>query len=271
MTTTRFRLGPKLVHRVGYGAMRLPADAVTARALLRHALERGVDHIDTADYYGSANEHVRTVLADGGRAATVATKVGWERSGTTLLPAPSPAQLRAGVHQNLRSLGVERLDVVNLRRGGGPGVAPVEVPIAEQLGVLAELRAGGLIASIGLSAVTLAELDAALDVTPIACVQNLFSIFVQRDAEMLNRCRREQIAFVPFFPLGGGRGAELDRLTVVAARHDTTTTRVALAWMLGLGPHVLLIPGTSDITHLDDNLGADTLELTDEDRAQLQA
>lgn len=269
MTNGRFSLGETSVRRIGYGAMRLPVDASSAEALLRHALELGIDHIDTAGYYGAANERVRAVLAGADRDVVVATKVGWARDGEALRPAPWPDQLRAAVRENLRSLGAERLDLVNLRRGGAPGIAPVDVPIAEQLGVLADLRADGLIASIGLSAVTLDELDAALELTAIACVQNLFSIFVQRDADVLARCDRERIAFVPFFPLGGGRAAHHDALITVAARHDTTTTQVALAWLLGLGPHVLLIPGTSSAAHLEDNLQAAELELTDEDRAQL--
>jgi pyridoxine 4-dehydrogenase len=270
MRDNRCDLGTRSVRRIGYGAMRLPSEASAALTLLRRAIELGVDHIDTARYYGAANERIRTVLADTPvRDLLVATKVGWSHDGETLRPAARPEDLRAAVHDNLTSLGVERLDLVNLRRGGAPGIAAVDVPIAEQLGVLAELRDNGLIELIGLSAVTLDELDAACRLTTIACVQNLFSFFVRRDPDIISRCATEGIAFVPFFPFGGGRAEQHDALAAVASRHHTTTTQVALAWLLALGPHVLLIPGTSNAAHLEDNLHATELQLTDEDRAQL--
>jgi pyridoxine 4-dehydrogenase len=270
MTNSYFTLGTRRVHRIGYGAMRLPADSSSAQKLLRCALDLGVDHIDTARYYGSANEHIRSMLADApAHDVLVATKVGWAHDRGALRPAGRPDELRAAVQQNLSSLGVERLELVNLRRGSAPGTPAVDVPISEQLGVLAELRDAGLIDSIGLSAVTLDELDAALSLTSIACVQNLFSVFVRRDADVIDRCATRGIAFVPFFPLGGGRAAQHDAVAAVAKRHYTTTTQVALAWLLALGPHVLLIPGTSSPVHLEENLRATELRLTDEDRAQL--
>lgn len=245
-------------------------DPSAAEALLHHALDLGVDHFDTARYYGAANERLASVLHGAVRDdVLVATKVGWANDVTSPRPAPQPEDLVTSVHENLRSLGVERLGLVNPRRGAAPGIPPVDVPIAEQPGALAGLRDQGLIESIGLSAVSRKELDEALALMPIACVQNMFSVFVRRDLDVVHRCAEVGIAFVPFFPLGGGRSSELEALASVAARHGASTAQVALAWLLALGPHVLLIPGTSAAVHLEENLGAIDIRLGDEDRAVL--
>lgn len=189
MTQAHLMLGTRSVRRIGYGAMRLPDDPSAAEALLHHALDLGVDHFDTARYYGAANERLASVLHGAVRDdVLVATKVGWANGGTSPRPAPQPEDLIASVHENLRSLGVERLGLVNLRRGAAPGVPSVDVPIAEQLGALAGLCDQGLIESIGLSAVSRKELDDALALMPIACVQNMFSVFVRRDLDVVHRC-----------------------------------------------------------------------------------
>lgn len=270
MTQEHLMLGTRSVRRIGYGAMRLPDDPSAAEALLHHALDLGVDHFDTARYYGAANERLASALRETVRDdVLVATKVGWANDGTSPRPAPQPEDLAASIHENLRSLGVERLGLVNLRRGAAPGIPRVDVPIAEQLGALANLRDQGLIESIGLSAVSREELDEALALMPIACVQNMFSVFVRRDVDVVHRCAEVGIAFVPFFPLGGGRMSEVEALVSVAARHRASIAQVALAWLLALGPHVLLIPGTSMAAHLEDNLRATDIRLSEEDRALL--
>ncbi|MEN3279509.1 MAG: pyridoxine 4-dehydrogenase [Solirubrobacteraceae bacterium] len=292
MPEDTFLLGSHTVRRIGFGAMRLPGPGVwgpptdrdAAIAVLRRAVELGVDHIDTAQYYGPdvANELIRSALRDGGsypEGLLIATKVGGRRGpDAEWLPAATPDELRAGVHDNLRSLGLERLGLVNLRLiGDGDGTASPGVPLAEMLGALIELRDDGLIEAIGVSAVSVEELREARAMTEIACVQNHFSMLDRSGADVLEACRELGIAFVPFFPLGGGdvvgtrRLLEREGLRAVAVRHGATPAQVALAWTLSLGPHVLAIPGTSSVAHLEENLGARDVELDAEDRSMLEA
>jgi pyridoxine 4-dehydrogenase len=252
--------------------------------VLRRAVELGVDHIDTAQYYGPdvANELIRSALRNGGsypEGLLIATKVGGRRGpDREWLPAVTPPELRAAVHDNLRSLGLERLGLVNLRLiGEGDGIPDPGVPLAEMLGALIELRDQGLIEAIGVSAVTVDQLHEARAMTEIACVQNHFSLLDSSGADVLEACGELGIAFVPFFPLGGGniigtqQLLERDGLRAVAARHEVTPAQVALAWTLSLGPHVLAIPGTSSVAHLEENLAAADIELDAEDRSRLEA
>jgi pyridoxine 4-dehydrogenase len=287
-----YTFGPLTVRRVGFGAMQLPGRGVfgpprdrdQALAVLRRAVELGVNHIDTAQYYGPdvSNELIRSALRNGGsypEGLLIATKVGGRRGpDREWLPAATPAELRASVHDNLRSLGLERLGLVNLRLiGAADGAPDPGVPLAEMLGALIELRDDGLIEAIGVSAVTVDQLREARALTEIACVQNHFSLLDSSGADVLEACGELGIAFVPFFPLGGGdvvgtqQLLERDGLRVVAARHGATPAQVALAWTLSLGPHVLAIPGTSSVAHLEENLAARDIELDAEDRSMLEA
>ncbi len=282
----RFLLGGDLeINRLGFGAMRLPAsfgfagdarDPEEGVAVLRRAVELGVDHIDSAGFYrkGDVRAHdlIRRALHpyDG---LVVATKVGplLGDRGVPEHEAP-PERLRELVEQDMEALGVERLDLVNLRVGGlnAPGGAPV----AERFAVLAGLREEGLIRHLGLSHVDAAQLAEAREIAPVAAVQNKFSLMDAgpADAELLAECERGGIAFVPFFPLGGGlqplAGAGLDK---VAARHGATFQQVALAWLLAHSPVMLPIPGTGSLAHLEENMAAADLDLTEEDLADLRA
>jgi pyridoxine 4-dehydrogenase len=289
MPDDTFSLGPHTVRRIGFGAMRLPGPGVwgpppdrdAALGVLRRAVELGVDHIDTAQYYGPdvANELIRSALHPYPDGLLIATKVGGRRGpDRQWLPAVTPDELRAGVHDNLRSLGLDRLGLVNLRLvGEADGMPDPGVPLADMLGALIELRDEGLIEAIGISAVTVEQLHEARALTEIACVQNHFSLIDRSGADVLDACRELGIAFVPFFPLGGGDivgTRELlarEAIRAVAARHGATPAQVALAWMLSHGPHVLAIPGTSSVAHLEENVGAGSVELGKEDLSALQA
>jgi aryl-alcohol dehydrogenase-like predicted oxidoreductase len=272
------------VNRVGYGAMQLPGpgvwgpptDRAAALAVLRHAVELGVDHIDTAQFYGPdvANDLIREALHPYPEDLLIATKVGARRGeDRSWLPAPRPEELRDQVHANLRSLGLERLGLVNLRLGDGEGMAESGVPLAESLGALVDLQSEGLIDEIGLSNVNVEQLEAARALTGIAAVQNLYNLADRRSADVLAATAEAGIAFVPFFPLGAAWATDdvLGRRDVqaLAARHDATTAQVALAWLLAAGPHVRLIPGTTSVAHLEENLAAGDVQLTPEDVAEL--
>lgn len=264
------------LNRVGYGAMQLagpnafgpPADPENARAVLRRAVELGVDHVDTSDYYGPhvVNELIREALRPYPEHLVIVTKVGYRRTPDgDWVPARSPAQLRDAVHDNLRHLGVERLDVVNLRVGGAEDPESVEEPFA----VLAELREQGLVRDLGLSNAGGHHLDQALRIAPVVCVQNLFNVAARQDERMLDRTAAEGIAYVPFFPLGGFTPIQHRALAEVADRHGATARQVALAWLLHRAPNVLLIPGTSSARHLEENLASANLHLSEQDLAQL--
>ncbi|MCW2499703.1 MAG: oxidoreductase [Frankiales bacterium] len=264
-------LGPRTVHRMGYGAMQLagpgvfgpPRDRGEALHVLRRAADAGVDHIDTAQYYGPdvVNELLREALHpyDG---ITLVSKVGGRRDDKGgWLPWNTPAALREGIEDNLRTLGVEQLGAVNLRLMDAAGVDGLE----DQLGAMVQARDEGLIAGVGLSNVTPEQLEFSLARTEIACVQNPYNVVDRSSQAVLDTCTARGIAFVPFFPLGSGFGVDDVRgnPSVVAAAEqlDATPAQVALAWTLAQSPVVLLIPGTSSVAHLDENLAAADLDL----------
>ncbi|NUT47613.1 MAG: oxidoreductase [Saccharothrix sp.] len=264
------------LNRVGYGAMQLagkhvfgpPADPENAKAVLRRAVELGVDHIDTSDFYGPhvVNELIKAALHPYPEHLAIVTKVGYRRTPDgDWVTARESGQLRDAVHDNLRRLGLERLDVVNLRIGGADDPASVEEPFT----VLAELREQGLIRDLGLSNVREHHLDQALAIAPVVCVQNLYNVAERRDDAMLDRTTAEGIAYVPFFPLGGFTPVQHATLGEVAARHGATERQVALAWLLHRAPNVLLIPGTSSTRHLEENLASAELHLSEHDLTQL--
>jgi aryl-alcohol dehydrogenase-like predicted oxidoreductase len=275
-----WQLGGDLpVARLGYGAMQLagpgafgpPADRDAAIAVLRRAVELGVNHIDTSDYYGPyvVNELIRTALHPYPEDLVLVTKVGARRdTDGGFLPADSPPELRQAVHDNLTRLGRDRLDLVNLRLGGLAG--PQEESLAERFGVLAGLREQGLIRHLGVSNVTPAQLTEARQIAPVACVQNYFNITKRDDAPMVEACTTAGIGYVPFFPLGGSFAQVAgQRVDAVAQRHEATASQVALAWLLARSPALLLIPGTSQVAHLEQNVAAAGLTLTEQDLAEL--
>jgi pyridoxine 4-dehydrogenase len=272
------RLGPHTVNRIGFGAMQLagpgvfgpPADQAGAVAVLRRAVELGVNHIDTSDFYGPyvVNELIRTALHPYPQDLVLVTKVGARRDGTgNWLPAFSPDELRQAVHDNLQRLGVDRIDVVNLRVPGLAG--PEEGTLAEQFTALAELREQGLIRHLGLSNGTAAQLDEASAIAPVVCVQNMFNISARADSALVDTCAERGIAYVPFFPLGGFQPLQLDAVRQVAERHGATVRQLALAWLLHRSPAVLIIPGTSSVAHLEENLAVGRIAFTDADLREL--
>ncbi|MEV5328974.1 aldo/keto reductase [Nonomuraea sp. NPDC052634] len=278
---TTFPLGGETpVNRIGFGAMRL-ALGRSARgseagvAVLRRAVELGVNHIDTAGFYGfgdlRAHELIRRALAPYPDDLVIATKVG-PLLGANLAPAGEARadQLRGLVEDDLRRLGVDRLDLVYLRVGG---LGPVgDEPIGERFAALAKLRSEGLIRHLGLSHVSAAQLAEARSIAPVAAVQNAFSVHDQGDRAVLAECERAGIAYVPYFPLGGGRPSiDQTRLAEVAARHGATPAQVALAWLLAVSPVTLPIPGTGSLDHLAENVAAAGLRLTSADLAALSA
>lgn len=277
-------LGPFTVGRIGFGAMQLagpgvfgpPADPENSRAVLRRAVELGVDHVDTAQFYGPdvVNDLIREALHPYPDGLRLATKVGGRRDDAgAWLPAQSPEELRASVEDNLRALGVERMDLVNLRRMDEHGAT--DVPLAEQLGVLSDLRAEGKLDLIGLSTVSRETLEEGLALTDIAGVQNAFSILDRSGEDVLELCIERGIAFVPYFPLGSaftGGPAKLAADPAIAAtahKHGVTPSQVALAWLLHRDERVLLIPGTASIGHLEENLAAGDVVLDADDMGLL--
>jgi pyridoxine 4-dehydrogenase len=281
----RFPLGQFTVYRIGFGAMQLPGPGVFgpprdhdhAIAVLRRAVELGVDHIDTAQFYGPdvANELIREALWPYPDNLALVSKVGARRDDNgSWVPAHEPDELRKGIEDNLKTLGVDQLAAVNLRvmdddtGPNQPGRVNPEL-FDRQLSAMIEARDEGLIAGIGLSNVTLEHLQIALDRTQIACVQNEFNIVDRTSAPVLDACAERGIAFVPFFPLGSGFAADNPVLSnpVVqrtAERLSRTPAQIALAWTLALSPNVLLIPGTSSVGHLEENMAVADVEL-DED------
>ena len=276
---TTYRLGDLTINRMGYGAMRLsgphvfgpPADKAAALAVLRTAVESGVNHIDTSDFYGPhvTNQLIREALHPYRDGLVIATKVGARRGAdASWLPASSPAELEQAVHDNLRNLGVERLDVVNLRMMIDP-MQPAEGSIEEPLTALAELQNKGLIRHIGLSNVTHAQVAEGRRLCDIACVQNHYNLAHRTDDALIDELVRDGIAYVPFFPLGGFSPLQSAALSDVAARLRTSPNQVALAWLLHRAPNILLIPGTTSIAHLKENLAAPMLILPDDVLAEL--
>ncbi len=269
-------LGSLSVHRLGFGAMQLPGPRVfgpprdhdAAIAVLRRAVELGVDHIDTAQFYGPdvANALIREALHPYPARLALVSKVGARRDEAAgWLRDDEPAELRAGIEDNLRSLGVEQLAAVNLR--------VMDRLLDGQLDAMAQARQDGLIAGVGLSNVTLEKLRHALDITDIACVQNPLNLIDRTSLPVLQECERRGIAFVPFFPLGSGFGVDAvrddPRVTATATRLDVTPSQVALAWLLALSPAILLIPGTSSVEHLEQNLAAGDVVLDEQARGDL--
>jgi aryl-alcohol dehydrogenase-like predicted oxidoreductase len=255
-----------------------PRDHDEAVAVLRRAVDLGVDHIDTSQYYGpdTVNELIRETLHPYPEGLKLVTKVGARRdSAGAWLSALAPHELRAGVEANLASLRVERIDLVNLRLADERG-AP-DVPLPEQLGILDELRGEGKLDLIGVSNVSLAGLRAALKLVEIAAVQNAYSIIDRTHDPIVEECRRLEIAFVPFFPLGSaftGGPAKLaadPAIAAVAAKHDATPSQVALAWLLDRYERILLIPGTTSVAHLEENMAAAEVVLDEEDQVTLAA
>jgi pyridoxine 4-dehydrogenase len=258
-----YRLGDREVHRIGYGAMQLagphvmgpPADREAAVSVLRRAVELGVNHIDTSDYYGPhvTNEIIREALHPYPEDLVLVTKVGARRTPDGEWPeALSPDELRQAVHDNLDHLGVDAMDVVNLRMPGF--AAPVQRSLAEQFETLAELQQQGLVKHLGVSNVTPQMLAEAQGIAPVVCVQNHYNLVHRDDDPLVDALAREGIAFVPFFPLGGFTPLQSAALETVARRLETTPMEVALAWLLQRSPNLLLIPGTKSVDHLEANL-----------------
>jgi pyridoxine 4-dehydrogenase len=278
-TANTFKLGDRVVHRMGYGAMQLagpgvfgpPKDREAAIAVLRAAVEAGVDHIDTSDFYGPhvTNQIIREALDPYADDLVIVTKVGAVRGAdASWLPAQSPAELTQAVHDNLGNLGLERLDVVNLRLMGDIH-EPAEGPLTEQFAALAKLREQGLIRHLGLSNVTAAQVREAQEIAPVVCVQNQYNLVHRDDDPLVDDLAHQGIAYVPFFPLGGFAPIQSEALSQIARSVDATPMQVALGWLLQRSPNLLLIPGTSSTTHLAENLAAAQLQLPAEVVAQL--
>ena len=274
-----FTLGDRSVRRMGYGAMQLagprvfglPKDPAGAVAVLREAVASGVDHIDTSDFYGPhvTNGLIRAALHPYHDDLVIVTKVGAVRGAdASWNPALQPAELVSAVHDNLRNLGVDTLDVVNLRITGAVH-APSEGSIEEPLSALAELQQQGLIRHLGLSNVTPTQVEQGLSIAAIACVQNHYNLVHRDDDALVDSLDARGIAYVPFFPLGGFTPLQSATLSRVAARLEATPMQVALAWLLHRAPNILLIPGTSSLAHLRENLAATSLHLSDSVLADL--
>ncbi|WP_042702539.1 aldo/keto reductase family oxidoreductase [Azospirillum sp. B506] len=267
-----FTLGGKAIRRLGYGAMQLagpgvfgpPKDRDAAIAVLRHAIESGVNHIDTSDFYGPhvTNQLIREALAPYPNDLLIVTKVGGRRGAdASWLPAASPEELRQAVHDNLRNLGLDVLDVVNMRLWGDHGHAPAEGPVERELSVLADLQQQGLIRHIGLSNVTARQVEDGRRICEIVCVQNHYNLVHRADDALIDDLAAKGIAYVPFFPLGGFSPIQSGLLSDIAHRLGATPMQVALAWLLKRAPNILLIPGTSSVKHLQENLAAAELVL----------
>jgi aryl-alcohol dehydrogenase-like predicted oxidoreductase len=283
MSNTSF-LGEKPVNRIGFGAMQLagpgvfgaPSDPEGARAVLRRAVELGVDHIDTAQFYGPdvVNELIREALYPYPEQLKLVTKVGGRRDDAGgWLSAQSPAELRAGVEDNLRTLRLDRIDLVNLRLFDEHDA---EGRLPDQLGALEDLRQEGKLDLIGISNASADTVTRALELVDIACVQNPYSVVNRAEEEELALCERRELSFVPFFPLGSAFAGGPTRLAAdpviaeVAARRQATPSQIALAWLLQRSPRILLIPGTSSIVHLEENIAAGEIELDENDMEALE-
>jgi aryl-alcohol dehydrogenase-like predicted oxidoreductase len=276
----RFPGTPWTVHRIGYGAMQLagpgvfgpPKDPEGAVAVLREAIASGVNHIDTSDFYGPhiTNQIIQKALHPYPAGLVLVTKLGARRpADKSWQPAISPQELTQGVHDNLRNLKLEALDIVNYRSMGAIH-GPAEGSIAEQVTTLAELKRKGLIRHIGLSNVTAAQVAEVQTITEIVCVQNHYNLANRHDDALLDQLAAQGIPYVPFFPLGGFTPLQSSTLSAVATRLGATPMQVALAWLLHRSPNILLIPGTSSLAHLRENLAAGQIALTAEVLAELE-
>jgi pyridoxine 4-dehydrogenase len=268
------------VNRMGYGAMQLagphvwgpPRDVDAAIAVLREAIAQGVNHIDTSDFYGPhvTNQIIKRALHPYPDDLVIVTKIGARRGeDKSWIPALSPQEITDGVHDNLRNLALDTLDVVNLRVGGVMG--PSEGSIAAPLTTLVELQRQGLIRHLGLSNVSPQQFAEAQTIAPIVCIQNLYNIAQRSDDAFIDDLAQKGVAYVPFFPLGGFTPLQSAELDQVAASLQATPMQVALAWLLQRAPNILLIPGTSSLQHLGENLNAATLQLPPESRVALDA
>ena len=274
-----FKLGDRIVKRMGYGAMQLagkgvfgpPKDRAAAIAVLREATASGVNHIDTSDYYGPyvTNQLIREALHPYPDDLVIVTKIGARRGeDASWIPAMAPAELESAVHDNLRRLGLDALEVVNLRIMGtvhGPAEGSIEAPLT----VVAELQRQGLVRHIGLSNVTPTQVAEGRRICDIVCVQNMYNVAHREDDALIDQLARDGIAYAPFFPLGGFTPLQSTSLNEVAKRLDVTPMQVALAWLLRRAPNILLIPGTSSVGHLRENLAAANLQLSQEAAAAL--
>ena len=268
------------VTRMGYGAMQLagpgvfgpPKDHQEAIAVLREAVDSGVTHIDTSDYYGPfvTNALIREALYPYPESLHLVTKVGGRRdSEGAWLEAREPDELRQAVHDNLDHLGLDALDVVNLRLGGFTGAE--KGSLADQFGALVELQEQGLIRHLGLSTVNAEQIVEAQSIAPIVCVQNFYNVAHRVDDELIDSLAEQGIAYVPYFPLGGFTTLQSDELAAVAARLETTPLGVALAWLLARSPNILLIPGTSSRGHLRENIAGASVTLSEDDLRELDS
>jgi pyridoxine 4-dehydrogenase len=274
-----FKLGDRTVKRLGYGAMQLagpgvfgpPKDRDAALAVLREAVARGVDHIDTSDFYGPhvTNQLIREALHPYPGDLVIVTKIAARRGADgSWIPAFSPAELTQAVHDNLRNLNVDVLDVVNLRSMLDPH-QPAEGSLEAPLTILAKLQQQGLVRHIGLSNVTATQIADGRRICEIVCVQNQYNLTHRDDDALIDNLARDGIAYVPFFPLGGFSPLQSSTLSAVAARPRATPMQIALAWLLRRAPNVLLIPGTSSVAHLRENLAVAEFDLPDDSVAEL--
>jgi pyridoxine 4-dehydrogenase len=268
------------VNRMGYGAMQLagphvfgpPKDRGAALAVLREAVELGIDHIDTSDFYGPhvTNQIIREALHPYPDELHIVTKVGAFRDAEGGWPkALAPDQLRQAVHDNLSNLGLDVLNVVNLRVGGLDRPEPGS--LAAPFTVLAELQQEGLIRHLGVSTVSAEQIAEAQSIAPVVCVQNFYNVANRADDDLIDSLAEQRIAYVPYFPLGGFSPLQSDELDAVAGRLGASPMAVALAWLLERSPNILLIPGTSSVAHLRENVGAAALRLSEQDLAELNA
>ena len=275
-----YPLGGHTIRRLGYGAMQLagpgvfgpPRDLEAARTVLRDAVALGVNHIDTSDFYGPhvTNQLIREALHPYPDDLVIVTKIGARRDDQgAWLPAVSAEELRQAVHDNLRNLGLDVLDVVNFRSMLDVH-GPAEGSLEAQVTALAELREEGLIKHIGLSNVTMKQVEDARRIVPIACVQNMYNLVHRKEDAMIDALARDGIPYVPFFPLGGFSPLQSDALSAVAAELGATPMQVAIAWLLRRSPNILLIPGTSSSAHLRENMKAADLALPKEAMAKLE-
>jgi aryl-alcohol dehydrogenase-like predicted oxidoreductase len=276
-----YRLGDRSVHRMGYGAMQLagphvfgpPRDREQAIAVLREAVALGIDHIDTSDFYGPyvVNELIREALSPYPDDLTLVTKLGARRDDQgAWLPWNEPADLEQGLRDNMAHLGVEVIEVANMRAMGNPN-GPAEGSIARFVEPLARLKEEGLVRHIGVSNVTPAQVEEARALTDIACVQNAYNLANRDDDELIDQLAQDGIPYVPFFPLGGFNPLQSEALNRVADRLGASPMQVALAWLLRRSPNVLLIPGTSSVAHLRENVAAADLDLPEDALAELDA
>jgi aryl-alcohol dehydrogenase-like predicted oxidoreductase len=264
--------------RVGYGAMQLsgpgifgpPRDRAQAVAVLREAVELGITHIDTSDFYGPhvTNQIIKEALHPYPDDLHIVTKVGARRDSEGGWPhARSPRELRQAVHENLENLGLDALDVVNLRVGGFD--APEPGSIAEPFGALAQMQQEGLIKHLGVSTVSAEQVAEAQSIAPVVCVQNFFNVAHRDDDELIDSLAAQQTAYVPYFPLGGFTPLQSGKLDSLAARRSVSPMAVALAWLLHRSPNILLIPGTSSLAHLRENVAGAALELSADELSEL--